>query len=122
MQMNEFTFPTFFSIAMDYLPIQALAVPSEQVFSSISETDTVRHNCISSFLMEVIQMLKYGLKKAQLDFTDGWSTDKALMGDPEEADDDLLAALLQDDKGQALDLLIEVLEDKDDKEDDIIEL
>ena len=67
-------------------------------------------------------MLKYGLKKAQLDFTDGWSTDEALMGDPEEADDNLLAALLQDDKGQALDSLIEVLGDKDDKEDDIIEL
>ena len=67
-------------------------------------------------------MLKYRLKKARLDFTDGWSTDEALMGDPEEADDDLLAALLRDDKGQALDSLIKVLGDKDDKEDDIIEL
>jgi hypothetical protein len=120
--MNESTFPTLFSIAMDYLPIQASAVPSERVFSSSSETDTVRRNRISPFLMEAIQMLKYGLKKARLDFTDGWATDEALMGGPEEAGDDLLAALLGDDKGEALDSLLEVLACGDDEEDNILEL
>ena len=64
MQMNEFTFPMFFAMAMDYLPIQASSVPSKRVFSSSSETDTVRRNRIQPPLMEAIQILKFGLKKA----------------------------------------------------------
>ena len=114
LQMNEYTFPTLFVIAMDYLPIQASSVPSERVFSSSSETDTVRRNHINPVLMEAIQMLKYGLKKARLDFTKGWVTDEALMGDPEEGDEDLLAALLGDNQADALDSLLDALGDDDD--------
>src|SRR6267154_890215 len=36
-----------YGIAMDYLPIQASAVPCERVFSSSSETDTKKHNRMS---------------------------------------------------------------------------
>jgi len=121
-QLNELMFPTIYAIAMDYLPIQASSVPSECVFSSSSETDTVRHNCINPVLMEALQMLKYGLKKARLDFTSGWMTDEAMMGDPEEEAEDFLAALLGDDQAAALDSLLEVLADDDDKDSDVIEL
>jgi hypothetical protein len=48
---------------MDYLPIQASAVPCERVFSSSAETDTKKQNWISLLLMEVLQMLKFHLKK-----------------------------------------------------------
>jgi hypothetical protein len=56
---------------MDYLPIQASAVPCERVFSSSAETDTKKQNRISPLLMEVLQMLKFHLKKEHLNFTDG---------------------------------------------------
>jgi hypothetical protein len=115
--MNEFTFPTLFAIAMDYLPIQASSVPSERVFSSSSETDTVRRNRIKPVLMEAIQMLKFGLKKARLDFTKGWKTDEALMGgDSEEGAEDLLAALLGDNQADNLESLLDALGDDDDSE------
>jgi uncharacterized protein YcbK (DUF882 family) len=54
---------------MDYLPIQASAVPCERVFSSSAETDTKRRNKIKPELMEALQILKFALKKDRLDFT-----------------------------------------------------
>ncbi|CAA7267873.1 unnamed protein product [Cyclocybe aegerita] len=39
-EIHESSFPTLFAIALDYLLIQALAVPCERVFSSSAETDT----------------------------------------------------------------------------------
>jgi hypothetical protein len=54
---------------MDYLPIQASAVPCERVFSSSAETDTKKRNRIKPELMEALQVLKFSLKKARLDFT-----------------------------------------------------
>ena len=59
---------------MDYLPIQALSVLCERVFSSRTETDTKKHNQIGPTLMEALQMLKYHLKKMWLDFCANWST------------------------------------------------
>jgi hypothetical protein len=50
---------------MDYLPIQALSVPCEHIFSSSSETDTKKRNSISPLLMEALQMLNFYLKKEQ---------------------------------------------------------
>ena len=64
--MHERTFPTIFRIAMDYLPIQASAVPCERVFSSSAETDTKKRNRISPALMEALQVLKFSLKKDRL--------------------------------------------------------
>jgi hypothetical protein len=72
-------YPTIFRMAMDYLPIQASAVPCERVFSSSAETDTKKRNRISPILMEALQMLKFHLKKERLDFTRGWITSQKLL-------------------------------------------
>ena len=56
---------------MDYLPVQASAVPCERVFSSSSETITKKRNHISPVLMEALQIFKFLLKKARLNFTQG---------------------------------------------------
>ena len=80
-------------MAMDYLPIQASAVPSERIFSSSAETGTKRRNRISPLLMEALQMLKFHLKKERLNFTAGWITsEKDLVDD--EPKEDLLQKLL----------------------------
>ena len=60
-QMNEHSLMTWFAIALNYLPIQASAVPSERVFSSSAQTDTAHCNRINPILMESLQMLKFGL-------------------------------------------------------------
>jgi hypothetical protein len=73
-QANEFTYPTIFKIAMDYLPVQASSVPCERVFSSSSETDTKKRNRLATDLMEGLQLRKYKLKKERLDFVKHWVT------------------------------------------------
>jgi hypothetical protein len=69
-------------MAMDFLPIQASAVPCEHVFSSSAETDMKKQNHISPTLMEALQMLKYLLKKKQLNFTQGWTMCYSSQGLP----------------------------------------
>jgi hypothetical protein len=81
-------------IALDYLPIQASTVPCEWAFSSSAETDTVHHNCISPVLMEVLQMLKFGLCTELFDFTSHLLTPK----------DDLMLSM-----GSAPDFLAELM-------------
>ena len=101
-QMSTTVFPTLFTMAMDYLPIQVLAVPCEQVFSSSAETDTKKRNHISPILMEALQMLKYHLKKECLNFMEHLVlSEKDLIKDgPEE---DLLIMLLNDNYQDAMD-------------------
>jgi hypothetical protein len=84
-------------MAMDYLPIQASAVPCERIFSSSAETDTKKRNRISPLLMEALQMLKFHLKKERLNFTESWVTPESQMteDDPDEGRD-LLDNLLED--------------------------
>jgi hypothetical protein len=48
---------------MDYLPIQASAVPCKRVFSSGSETDMKKCNRMSPVLMEALQVVKFLVKK-----------------------------------------------------------
>ena len=94
--MNHSTFLTLFAMAMDYLPIQATSVPCECIFSSSGKTDTKRRSCINPLTMEVLQMLKFHLKKERLDFTKGWMTsEKQMVND--SPDRDLLAELLEGD-------------------------
>jgi hypothetical protein len=82
---------------MDYLPIQASAVPCERVFSSSSETSTKKRNRMSPLLMEALQLYKFGLKKERLNFTKGWaSSEKDMvyeMGLSDEDSTDLLASI-----------------------------
>jgi len=84
-------------MAMDYLPIQASAVPCERIFSSSAETDTKKRNRISPLLMEALQMLKFYLKKERLNFTESWVTSESQMteDDPDQGRD-LLDNLLKD--------------------------
>ncbi|KIJ31511.1 hypothetical protein M422DRAFT_101791, partial [Sphaerobolus stellatus SS14] len=65
-------YPRLFRLALDYLPAQASSVPSEHVFSAGGETDRHHGNRISPALFEQLQMLKFMLKKAHLDFCEKW--------------------------------------------------
>jgi hypothetical protein len=88
------SFSTLFAMAMDYLPIQASAVPCERIFSSSAKTDTKQRNHISPLLMEALQMLKFHLKKMHLNFMDGWEvTEEKMIDDP---DDGSLVMLLKE--------------------------
>ena len=88
LQVNGGTFPTLFTMAMDYLPVQATSVPSERVFSSSSKTTTRRRNQINNLLMEALQIRKFRLMKDRLDFMAGWKTKVKQMveDDPDSVD------------------------------------
>jgi len=100
---------------MDYLPIQASAVPCERIFSSSAETDTKRRNRIGPLLMEALQMLKFHLKKSRLNFTEAWMTENAYM-----AEDDLdkvsnsLTVLLKPDFQADLDRILLAIKEEED--------
>jgi hypothetical protein len=97
---------------MDFLPIQASTVPSEPVFSGSKQTMSAHRKLIAPELMEALQMLKFGLKKATLNFMEGWMTSEEVMRDQEEEDGvDLLAQLVTEKRADALDILIAKLAD-----------
>jgi hypothetical protein len=86
-QANEWTYPTIFKIAMDYLPVQASSVPCERVFSSSGETDSKKRNRLANELMEALQVCKYKQKKERLDFVKHWVTPVTdLTPDDDEVD------------------------------------
>ncbi|KZT63196.1 hypothetical protein DAEQUDRAFT_680779, partial [Daedalea quercina L-15889] len=66
LQLHEDIFPTLYQIALDVLPVQASAVPSERVFSASKETDTDRRSNIDVELFEMLQVLKYALHEERL--------------------------------------------------------
>jgi len=107
-------------MALDYLPIQASAVPSERVFSSSAETDTKKRNHINPVLMEALQMLKFALKQSRLDFTKGWTTSESSLLEVEpEVGKDLLGDLLGLNSEDAIDTIIwDFGEDSGDDEDE----
>ena len=53
-QFSQLTWPTFFEAALDYLPVQASAVPSKQMFLSSAKTDMKKHNWINPVMMEAL--------------------------------------------------------------------
>jgi hypothetical protein len=96
---------------MDYLPIQASAVPCERVFSSAGETNTKRRNRLKPDLVEALQMLKFLLKKRRLRFSDHWMvTEEELTVDSEESGrlDNLLSAGAEGRPAVLEDLVIDV--------------
>ena len=112
-QTNCSTYPTIFAIAMDYLPIQASAVPCERVFSSSAETDTKRRNRISPLMMEALQMLKFQLRKERLNFTAGWTTSEKQMAE-DDPDEDLLQNLLRANFQDNFDSIIQTINKHED--------
>jgi hypothetical protein len=102
-------YPTFFRMAMDYLPIQASAVPCERAFSSGAETLTARRNRIKPPIMEALQMLKFALKKSRLNFTCDWLTTEAAMDEDDSCSDPL--TLLSEEGG--IDKVAKMLVDED---------
>jgi hAT family C-terminal dimerisation region len=113
-QINRSEFPTLFAIALDYLPIQASAVPCERVFSSAKETDTLKRNRIHPMLMEVLQTLKFSLKKdrGSISFTEGWKTARAEMEAQKRGKDDMLVELLTGDRQTTTDMLLNIFDDE----------
>ncbi len=77
-QENQKQYPTIFSLALDILLIQDTSVPSEHIFSSAKETDTLQCNQLGLDSMEALQMLKFLITKGRgLSFMDG--LDEALQ-------------------------------------------
>ena len=93
--MHEQTFLTIFHIAMDYLLVQASAMPCERVFSSSAETDTKKRNCIKPELMEVLQILEFALKKEHLNFSSHLILSKQALTITEAPATDALTELLR---------------------------
>ena len=92
---------------MDYLPIQASAVPCACIFLSSAEMDTKRRNRIGPLLMEALQMLKFHLKKSRLNFTEAWMTESTYMlEDDLDKDSNNLAMLLKPDFRADLDRIL----------------
>src|SRR5258707_14990459 len=99
-----------FSIAMDYLPVQAMSVPCEHIFSSAKDTDTAKQNQISPVLMETLQMLKHMLRKECLNFMKGRLTEEGAMGEQcGESKSTGLGSLFKDKPDIALDTLLKRL-------------
>ena len=94
-------------MAMDYLPIQASAVPCKHIFLSSTETDTKQRNRIGPLLMEALQMLKFHLKKLHLNFTEAWMTESTFtLKDDLDKDSNNLAMLLKPDFRADLDWIL----------------
>jgi hypothetical protein len=104
-------------MAMDYLLIQASAVPCEHIFSSSAKTDTKRRNRLSPVMMEALQMLKFHLKKSHLNFMKDWATsEKQLVQDDADDADDPLAKLLWGNVQNNMDQIMELLVDLEDED------
>ncbi|KZT31093.1 hypothetical protein SISSUDRAFT_968140, partial [Sistotremastrum suecicum HHB10207 ss-3] len=55
---NSLRYPTWVSLALDYLPIMASSVASERAFSSAGLTITKRRNRLNPDMVEALQGLK----------------------------------------------------------------
>ncbi|TFY55616.1 hypothetical protein EVJ58_g8133 [Rhodofomes roseus] len=83
---NAHRFPTWASLARDYLAIMATSVSSERAFSSAGITITKRRNRLKGDVAEALQALKCAFKKALFLYDVGPSsaTEEALEAEDEE--------------------------------------
>ena len=72
-----------YHVALDVLPVQASSVPSEHVFSSNKETDTLCRNNLSPEMMEKLQILKFTFASERMDFNDKWVTTEEEISVPD---------------------------------------
>ncbi|KIM23433.1 hypothetical protein M408DRAFT_77580 [Serendipita vermifera MAFF 305830] len=70
--VHRSSYPLLWKVARDVLPAQASSVPCERVFSASKQTTTAQRNALRPELVEKLQILKFGLKQCDLDFTGGW--------------------------------------------------
>jgi hypothetical protein len=114
-QANGHMYPTWFSMVMDYLPIQASSVPSERVFSSAAETDTKWCNRMGPVLMEALQMLKFHYKKQRLNFTTGYMFKEEDLELDKYVEDrtDTLGSVLNAEKGEDWDEILKLCHSDD---------
>lgn len=71
-QAREKVFPNLYHVALDVLAVSASGVPSERVFSSSKETDTLRRSGLDNAMFEVLQVLKFSMKRERLEFSEAW--------------------------------------------------
>ncbi|KZV73488.1 hypothetical protein PENSPDRAFT_602738 [Peniophora sp. CONT] len=100
--------PLFYRLAQDVLPAQASSVPSERVFSSGKETDTLRRNSLSPYMMEFLQVLKFKYRSERVSFADGWISSAADLDryDDGELEEMRVRVLQNHDRVDALSKLI----------------
>jgi hypothetical protein len=129
LQSHAEEFPNIYKIALDYLPIQASAVPCERVFSSSAETDTKRRNRIKPVLMEALQIIKYRKRKERMNLMSDWTEtmekvkmDEKMQGDvdkEESSSSSILADLLEDSSEEGLKAAVTALDRDDELFDDL---
>jgi hypothetical protein len=97
-----------YRVALDILPIQASSVACERVFSSSKETITMRRNCLSVELMEILQFLKYTYRQDRLNLMEGMiSSEKDLLNAeiPSVSIEDVRDLLVKGQIGELIELL-----------------
>ena len=114
--MNAHRFPTWASLARDYLAIMATSVSSERAFSSAGISVTKRRNRLKGDVVEALQALKCAFKKSLFwrDIGPSSKTEIELEDEDEEQTDEVMTGGLEDE----LNIVIEL---DDDAEDEVVD-
>lgn len=67
-QEHAYKYPTVARIALDFLPVMASSVPSEQLFSSSGETADDQHSRLGPIRFEEAQVMKWHWRQGAVDF------------------------------------------------------
>lgn len=84
--MNASRYPTWGSLARDYLPIMASSVSSERSFSSAGITITKRRNRLKSDIVEALQCMKAAMRGDLLMKDQGPVADDEVDSDEEDGE------------------------------------
>ncbi|KAJ3807163.1 hypothetical protein F5876DRAFT_20514, partial [Lentinula aff. lateritia] len=69
---NQHKFPCLYCVALDVLPVQCSVAPCKYAFSSSKETNSLCCFHLSSYMMEVLQVLKHIYHSDCLKFSSSW--------------------------------------------------